>query len=240
MRIVGVVDLRGGLAVHARAGSVRGSYSPVVIPGAPDHPGDALALVRFYHDVCGLQDVYVADLDAIAGQPPQYALVAELARLGLDIWLDAAIASPVTARAALASGAHTAVVGLETLPDFGALSAICAAVGGARVAFSLDLNEGRPILVANAPPCHSVELIASQVAQAGAKRLIVLDLARVGTGRGVDLDLLRRIASRAPDCELYAGGGVADAMDIGALDAAGIAGALVATALLSGRLRRGV
>ena len=71
VRIVGVIDLRDGQAVHA-SGGVRHAYAPVTISGRQMRPGDAATLAAFYGEL-GLQDVYAADLDAIAGKPWQQA-----------------------------------------------------------------------------------------------------------------------------------------------------------------------
>ncbi|HVE77890.1 MAG TPA: hypothetical protein VNA89_03460, partial [Gemmatimonadaceae bacterium] len=70
MRVIPVLDLRGGRAVHARGGD-RARYEPVrsaVAPAAP--PGDALALARGDRDALALADRYVADLAALGGGAP--------------------------------------------------------------------------------------------------------------------------------------------------------------------------
>ena len=55
MRVIGVIDVRGAQAVHARAGQ-RDQYKPI---------GDAVELARTYVDRHGLSELYVADLNAI-------------------------------------------------------------------------------------------------------------------------------------------------------------------------------
>src|SRR5215831_2083836 len=55
MRVIGVIDVRGGVAMHARGG-VRERYEAI---------GDPLELARRYLDDCGVEELYVADLDAI-------------------------------------------------------------------------------------------------------------------------------------------------------------------------------
>ena len=68
--MIGVVDLLGGRAVHARAGR-REDYRPVrAVAGSVIEPGDALALARVYIDRLGLTELYAADLDAILGRAP--------------------------------------------------------------------------------------------------------------------------------------------------------------------------
>jgi len=54
VRVIGVVDLLAGRAVHARAGR-RESYEPVrTVAGAPIEPGDGLALAGAYVDRLGI------------------------------------------------------------------------------------------------------------------------------------------------------------------------------------------
>ncbi len=240
MRVIGVLDLIGGRAVHARGGQ-RSTYAPVRAAGGVPIAGDARSLARTYRDVLGVRELYAADLDAIQGGAPQRELVADLTACGVPLWLDAGVEDAEGARAARALGAAHVVVGLETLGGRDALAQICAAVGGAHVAFSLDLREGAPLLapgLARALPDHdaSPEALAAWAADAGVGAVIVLDLARVGTGAGVDLALLRQVRAAAPGVTLLAGGGVRGPADLAQLAAAGCDAALVASALHDGRL----
>src|SRR6202042_519163 len=63
------------------------------------------------------------------------------------------------------------------------------------------------------------------------QRVIVMTLARVGSGAGPDLGRLGSIRSIAHGREIYAAGGVRNANDLRTLKGAGVAGALIATAL---------
>lgn len=237
MRLIGVIDLLAGRAVHARGG-IRERYAPVrEVAGTVIDGGDPLALARAYVDRFGLPELYAADLDAIMQEPPQDAIVASLASLGAPLWLDAGVTSAEGARHILGLGATQAVVGLETLASFDALAAICTAVGGEHVAFSLDLRGGAPVAprlgITPAEPTH---LLAARAADAGVSAVIVIDLARVGTGTGLDVDLTARVRSAAPSLILLAGGGVRGPDDLTRLADAGCDGALVASALHDGRI----
>ena len=240
MRLIGVVDLSGRRAVHARAG-LRDAYAPVArAAGAPLRPaGDATALARSYLDALGVRELYVADLDAILHGRAQPDVVRALTALGAPVWLDAAVTHVPGARAAHALGATQVVVGLETLESFDALRAICDAVDGARIAFSLDLRDGVPLTGGRPALAGDAVTLVSRAIDAGAGNVIVLDLARVGTGAGLDLALLGRMRAAAPGCTLLAGGGVRGEDDLEALADAGCDGALVASALLDGRLDAG-
>jgi len=236
MRMIGVIDLLGGRAVHARAGT-RESYRPLTrAANVPIEPGDARALAHAYIRL-GLTEMYIADLDAITGHRTQAPVIEEVAAMGVPIWLDCGTRSVDEARRAIDLGAEYVVVGLETLPSFDALEEVAAAVGGDRVAFSLDLRNGEPVVMNEAIAAdRTAETMAARAASAGAGTLIVIDLARVGTGVGIDVALLDRVRAAAPGVRLIAGGGVRGWDDLVQLAGAGCDGALVATALHDGRI----
>jgi len=236
MRVLGVLDLLAGRAVHARAGQ-RDRYEPVRRAAGVVIDGDAVALARAYRHL-GVSELYAADLDAILRRPRQDALVAALSELGPPLWLDAGAGSVADARRDLELAAAVVVVGLETMPSYDALAEICASAGGDRVAFSLDLRDGEPVVASEASgirgePPH---VVAARAAAAGVGALIVIDLARVGMGTGIDLALIARVREAVPGLTLLAGGGVRGADDLARLADAGCDGALVATALHDGRL----
>ena len=250
MRIIPVLDILGGRAVHARAGD-RDSYAPLSSYLAPGRAGDALALARAYHDQLGLAELYLADLDAIMGRPPQRSLRRAIAGAsrGVSCWLDAGVASPTQAREVIDDGAARVIIGLETLPSLpildprATIEQLVAAIEGAapsgrppaatpgRAVFSLDLRAGQPLTAHPALAARSPLAIAELAAESGIGTIIVLDLARVGTGAGVDLALIRAIRRALPEIELVAGGGVRDAGCLERLADSGADGALVGSAL---------
>jgi phosphoribosylformimino-5-aminoimidazole carboxamide ribotide isomerase len=81
--------------------------------------------------------------------------------------------------------------------------------------------------------------VARRARDAGVAAIIVLDLARVGLGGGPDLRILATIREAVPDLALLAGGGIRDRQDLERLAAAGIDGALVASAVHNGAIGRG-
>jgi phosphoribosylformimino-5-aminoimidazole carboxamide ribotide isomerase len=234
MRVLGVLDLADGRAVHACAG-VRQHYEPVrTVAGLSIDAGDAEAIARTYRDRLGVSELYAADLDAIMGRSPQGPLVAVLAAL-TPLWLDSGVSSLDGARHALSLGAARVIVGLETLESWNALRMVCSQLGGERVAFSLDLRAGEPVTRGTIPSGEPVD-VASRAADAGVQSIIVIDLTRVGTRAGLDLDLIARVRDRAPHVTLMAGGGVRGFDDLRGLAEVGCDGVLVATALHDGRI----
>jgi phosphoribosylformimino-5-aminoimidazole carboxamide ribotide isomerase len=224
-----VVDLLGGRAVHAQGGCRHG-YRPVGAVAGTLVDGDPARLLGVYERL-GLDECYVADLDAIAGGAENDAVIRGLAAQGVAIWLDAGVSTVPQARRGRGRGASRIIVGLETLPSFGSLGEIATTIGPDVTAFSLDLRDGRPISSDATFAELSIEALIQRAVDAGARALIVLDVARVGSGRGLDLPVIERVRRAAPGVTLLAGGGVRDAADLQRLASAGCDGALVATAL---------
>ena len=236
--ILGVVDLRQGLAVRARGGR-RDKYVAIdSVAGASIPPGDATALARRYVSRFGVSGLYVADLDAIEQRTPQRLLVDAIASIGAPVWLDAGVALIDDARRALDSGASRLIVGLETMSSFQELVSVVNELGHRRVVFSLDLRDGEPIAATSELKNHTPDDLLARAADAGVSAAIVLDLARVGAACGFDLPLISRLRCANRAIALYAGGGVRSVTDLEQLRGIGCDGALVASALLNGQLTK--
>ncbi|MBI2823828.1 MAG: hisA/hisF family protein [Planctomycetia bacterium] len=239
MRIIPVVDLMGGVVVRGIAGR-RSEYRPILSRLCPSAVPAEVA--RALAETFDLPELYVADLDAIAGGQPAWRVYEELAACGAQLLVDAGCANVGRARAMsdfqpCGQPLSGVIAGLESIPSPEALAVMVAAVGRERLVFSLDLKDGRPLAAAGAWRDCRADEIAQGAYDTGIRRMIVLDLADVGTGGGVGpLELCRRLRDRLPDCELVAGGGIRGRADLEALAAAGCDAALVASALHDGRL----
>jgi phosphoribosylformimino-5-aminoimidazole carboxamide ribotide isomerase len=232
MRVIPVIDLKGGVAVHAVRGE-RERYRPLrseLVAGS-----DPVRVARAVREALGLDELYVADLDAIAGGPPHREVVAALAREA-RVMVDAGVAEVAAVRLLLELGAARVVIGTETLADQSALERLRAELPDAPLVLSLDVRAGRVL----SPDAELARLGAAEalgrLGHSGVREVIVLDLMRVGSGAGPDVALVRELCARFPEFELLAGGGVRDLADLRALAEAGAAGALVATALHRGAI----
>jgi phosphoribosylformimino-5-aminoimidazole carboxamide ribotide isomerase len=78
--------------------------------------------------------------------------------------------------------------------------------------------------------------LAAQATDAGVSTLLLLDLGRIGTGCGVDLGLVETVRRRFPGVRLLAGGGVLTRKDLDRMRDAGCDGALIASAIHTGRV----
>jgi phosphoribosylformimino-5-aminoimidazole carboxamide ribotide isomerase len=232
MRVIPVIDLKGAAAVHAVRGE-RERYRPLrseIVAGS-----DPVQVTRAVREALGLDELYVADLDAIAGGPGHREIIATLAREA-RVMVDAGVTEVAEVRRLLELGAARVVIGTETLARQAALECLRAELADAPLVISLDLRAARVL----SPDPGLARLRApealARLGRSGVREVIVLDLARVGSGAGPDVALLRELAARFPELALLAGGGVRDVADLRALAEAGAAGALVATALHSGAI----
>jgi len=224
LQAIPVIDLMGGRVVRARMGD-RASYQPLESPLS--RTSDPVAVMKGLLSVYPFSTLYVADLDAIGGDgdncPALRRLRAEFP--ALQMWVDNGAADPAALEGLIGANLGTPVIGSESQRD-GAL--IAQHSGSARIVLSLDFRGD----AFQGPG----EILAEPALWP--RRIIVMTLARVGSGAGPDLARLAAIRSVAGEREIYAAGGVRDAVDLSALKAAGAAGALIATALHDGRIGR--
>jgi phosphoribosylformimino-5-aminoimidazole carboxamide ribotide isomerase len=222
LRIIPVLDLKGGEVVRAERGQ-RDAYKPIVTP-LSESP-DAVSVARGLRTLFPFPAFYIADLDAIEGSAPNSEATARLSAMhdAPELWLDAGIADADTLTAALAQPLLRPVLGSESQRDDILLRRFR---DHPDLILSLDFFgdgfRGPPALL------DQPDLWPSEV--------IVMTLARVGAAEGPDLARLAEIKRRAGNRSVIAAGGVRDAADLRALSSLGIAAALVATSLHNGTL----
>jgi phosphoribosylformimino-5-aminoimidazole carboxamide ribotide isomerase len=235
--VIPVIDIKNGNAVHA-VGGRRAHYQPV--QSILHRSCDPIALARAFRDSLGSESIYLADLDAIAGSPPNLAVYRALITAGLHLWVDAGITDTRSAAPLfeLEPARSTIVAGLESLAGRGTLAALRDRAGADRVVFSLDLFDGSPRISGKAS--WGTDLpheLADAAIDCGVRRLLLLDLSRVGTGRGPGSDqLMARIRADHPSVQLIVGGGISGIEEVLALRDAGAWGVLVGSAIHDGRI----
>jgi phosphoribosylformimino-5-aminoimidazole carboxamide ribotide isomerase len=222
LRIIPVLDLKGGEVVRARKGE-RNSYRPIETPlSASSEPAAVAEGLRKLHP---FSTFYIADLDAIEGRAPNRAALARLKTMrgAPELWVDAGISDKETLAAALAEPSLCPVLGSESqsgddlLRRFGNHPGLILSLD-----FFADGFRGPPSIIEDSGFWP--------------QRVIVMTLARVGSAAGPDLKRLERVRTMAGGRTVIAAGGVRNMADIRALSSLGIAAALVATSLHDGTL----
>lgn len=91
MRLIPVIDIRGGEAVAASRGD-RANYRPLQTPLAEN--ADPVAVARALHGLFPFPTLYVADLDGIEGRGADLAMQRRLADAwpGRELWIDDGLA----------------------------------------------------------------------------------------------------------------------------------------------------
>jgi phosphoribosylformimino-5-aminoimidazole carboxamide ribotide isomerase len=230
LKIIPVIDVLGGVAVHAIRGR-RKEYQPLKsVLCASSGPVAVAAAFR----ALGFDELYVADLDAITGGQPNFSLFKRIVdATGLGLMADAGVASLKRANEVLDSSVSKVIIGTETLQSASFVAEAVEAFGSERIIVSLDLMGdcvlGRFEL--GSEPLSFLRVLEEQ----GVSQIIVLDLAKVGSGEGVNIAILQKVL-RNIEAEVFVGGGVRDVADLVELKDLGVFGVLVATALHSGEI----
>jgi phosphoribosylformimino-5-aminoimidazole carboxamide ribotide isomerase len=215
VELIPVIDLQEGLCVHAQKG-LRHLYRPLAQFG--DGLGTPHAVVLAYLALAPFRTLYFADLDALTGKPPQWALIESLAENfpELRFWVDAGgIPPPAHLQERI-----TPIVGSESLPR-GLNDAL-----SNDVILSLDYHQNALL--------GGAEILNH--ADRWPRRVILMSLSLVGSLGGPDFPRLDVFRSQHPGIQFFAAGGIRHAQDLEDLAALGVSGVLLATALHQGAL----
>jgi phosphoribosylformimino-5-aminoimidazole carboxamide ribotide isomerase len=234
MRIIPVLDIKQGQVVRGVAGR-RVEYRAVVsrLTTATDAVGVAQAMRGHF----GFDTVYMADLDALAGDSPALGVYEALAAAGFALWVDAGLREMQDASPLVRLGVTGIVAGFESLAGPKVLGQLVKSVPSERLLFSLDLKAGRLFGPAERWGTAEPREVARRAIEAGVRQIIILDLARVGMNNGIGTEALCRDLHKSyAHVELIAGGGIRGVDDIQRLADCGVQAVLVASALHDGRI----
>lgn len=238
MDIYPVLDLRGGQVVHAVAGQ-RHRYQPVqsCLTGSTD-PVDLLKVMQ---DRLGLNQFYVADLDGIQNNAPDWKTLVRLSQLSATLLIDAGFRQIDDARRLQSQGLISdagvrPILGTESFEYLHTLTP----EDFDNPVISVDLRAGQlqvadPAIARSVEPLELIRMLADR----GFQELIVLDVAAVGTGQGIPtLPLIRSIQNMYAGLRIVSGGGVRSEQCLRDAWRSGLDGLLVASAIHSGSLGR--
>lgn len=222
MLIIPVIDVMGGRVVHAQGGN-RAAYPPLrsqVCTGS-----DPESVIAELMDWFPFTVIYIADLDAIETGQYNLPLYQQLSERfpQLTLWLDAGIRQQDDWKIWQSFPQIKPVIGSESLQDIHLLSQL----GQSDALLSLDFRQGK--LVGQHDLLRMVDSWPQQI--------IVMSLHAIGANQGPDNALLKLVRSLKPDAAVFAAGGVRGEKDLLEMAAAGISGALIASALHNGKLR---
>jgi phosphoribosylformimino-5-aminoimidazole carboxamide ribotide isomerase len=224
--LIPVIDLKGGMVVHAREGR-RDEYRPVrsKLTAGAEPKKIAQALL----DLHPFKTLYIADLDAIQGRGNNRGGIQAIRRQwpAVELWVDSGIANDAALARWLAADLGRPVIGSESLLDADFLLTVRARAEDVSAVLSIDYLgdefKGPQALLDN-PELYWPD------------RVLAMNLHRVGSDQGPDLELVVNLARRVPGCKVYVAGGVRSVEDLQQAAKAGASGALLASALHDGRM----
>lgn len=215
MQVIPVIDLKGGIVVHAKRGE-REHYQPVQSILTCQCTLEAVLHGFLAH--YPFQTFYIADLDAIKGTGYHRDLIQTLANEypAIEFWLDEG--SQFNHLTPLAANI-TPVIGTESqlLPP-----------EPRQQDFILSLDFAGDTALGHAAWFEQSAYWP--------QRIVVMNLAKVGADGGCDWQKLLHFKQRYPEKTWIAAGGVRHARDLQQLADQGITHALVASALHSGAI----
>ncbi len=240
MRVVPVLDIKNGRAVHARGGD-RSLYAPLRSPFYPS--SDPFAAARAMRDRLGVDELYIADLDAIeSGSRANRSLIQSLVADGFKLWLDRGIREPNDVDDPILDDLFRVIAGAETIQGAETIATLVRRRGEGSVVMSLDLD---PQGVRLSRTLRSNDFDDSPLAmietayQAGCRTFLILDLASVGGESGFRrLELVDELRRRRPGVSIAIGGGIRGIDDLVLAASRGASVALVGTAVHHGLVDR--
>lgn len=227
LKLVPVIDLRHGHAVHARLGQ-RELYRPVA--SRLCSAGDPAELLLNLLALFPFDTVYFADLDAILRSGDNLPVLRSLSSRFPEItfWVDSGVSGAAGLHDWLELDLGRAVLGSESLLDHTLLEIARALDPAHSPILSLDFRGATflgPRTILDRPDCWP-------------ENVIVMPLASVGSHAGPDLQQFSELRQLSANSQFFAAGGVRDAQDLAHLEIAGATGVLLATALHEGHLTR--
>jgi phosphoribosylformimino-5-aminoimidazole carboxamide ribotide isomerase len=232
LKIIPVIDILGGIVVHAVKGR-RKEYQPLKsVLCVSNDPVDVATALK----TIGFDELYVADLDAITGGQQNFSLFKRIAdETSLKLMVDAGITNLKKAEEVLKSHVSKVIIGTETMSSANFVAEAIEFFGNEKVVVSLDLIGNRVISGFEIATLAKPMAFLREFQDMGLSQIIVLDLLKVGSREGVNTAFLQKVL-RNIKTKVFVGGGVRDLKDLMELKNLGVFGVLVATALHSGKI----
>jgi phosphoribosylformimino-5-aminoimidazole carboxamide ribotide isomerase len=235
LKIIPVIDILNRKVVHAVKGQ-RHNYQP--IESILLKSTEPLEVAKGFKAL-GFNELYVADLDAIIDCSMNFQTLKSIAdETGLKLIVDAGVTSVPRAQKLLDSGVSKLIIGTETLQSKKFVEQAVEIFGSDWVVVSLDLKGDKVLVKLGFDGCLSPICLLQDFKRMGVSQVIVLDLARVGNREGVNVDFLKKVIAEV-GIDVFVGGGVRDINDLVELRNLGVSGALIATALHTGKISIG-
>jgi phosphoribosylformimino-5-aminoimidazole carboxamide ribotide isomerase len=233
-RIIPVIDILNSRAVHAIKGE-RDKYKPLLSKILST--SNPLEIVKILNNQFHFKEVYIADLDAIIKNKPNFKLLTLLLDDPmLNILLDPGIKDEEDILNYLKFKLNKLILGLETINNLNVLKEAINIIGSDALCISIDMYKGKIITKLKEFKGQTPVKFIKILNNLNIKEIILLDLYRVGQKLGGIPPLYLKVRNKFQG-EILVGGGVKDFNDIKLLYNHKFSGVLIGTALYDGSIK---
>jgi len=231
--VIPVVDILNSKLVHAHKGE-RDNYK--LLKTYLTNSAEPIDLINVLKRKHNFSNFYIADLDAIMKQKPNFAILNEISKIkDIEIMIDPGISIYEDILQFLEFNIKYMVIGSETLKSFEDLKAIVNQLGNQNVILSIDMYNEKLITKINSFQDQDPLKIVNMIRNLDLTQIILLDLYRVGQKIGGMSPLYLDIKENF-DGDIYVGGGIKDYKDIEQYYRNNFSGVLIGTALYDGSI----
>jgi len=225
--VIPAIDIRGGRCVRLR----QGDFSQETVFG-----DDPVAMARQWVSE-GAARLHIVDLDGARDGVRANAEVIErlLRAVSVPVQVGGGVRTLEAGHELLAAGADRVIVGTAAVERPDQLSHWVSALGAERLVIAVDAH-GQQVAARGWQSTSSLELapFCHLLVGVGVQRVLYTDIGRDGMLGGPNVEATREVAQILP---VLASGGVASLEHLRELAGAGAEGAIVGSALYSGKLR---
>ncbi len=184
----------------------------------------------------GAERIHIIDLDAAFGRGDNLSTIAEIARAtALPIQVGGGIRTYEAADKLLSAGINHVIFGALAFTNPEAITKILNKFGPEHVIVALDNKDGQVMMMGwQVATSFTIEEAMSKFLTLNVKNFFITSIAVDGTLQGPDLETLNE-ASKTPDVDIIAAGGIGGVNDLVALKRVGVKGVVVGKALYEGR-----
>ena len=234
-RIIPVIDILKGKAVHAKKG-LRNIYEPVKTVISTN--SNVLDIIKAFENRFSFKEVYIADLDSIIKEKPNLQILRKVIdESNLKIMIDPGIRNNFDVLQFKILKLNKLILATETIDSLSVIDEAIKQMDEDNIIISIDMKEGK--LLARSPEIKKMNIIEiiKIIYEKGIREIIFLDLTKVGMKTGCYNNFYGEIKKEFPELSILLGGGVKDCEDMEFLKEKGISGVLVATIIHDGSLK---
>ncbi|TFG17043.1 MAG: hypothetical protein EU531_04635 [Promethearchaeota archaeon] len=233
-KIIPVVDILNSKVVHAIKGE-RDQYK--LLKTYLTTSSEPIDIINIFKNKFKLSTLYIADLDAIMKQKPNYAILNELSKLkDVEIMIDPGITIYEDILEFLEYNIKYIIIGLETLNSLETLMTIVNQLGNQNVILSIDMYKQKLLTRIESFQNQDPLKIINIIQKLEINQIILLDLYSIGQKLGGISSLYLNIKENF-DGDVYVGGGIKDYKDIELYYRNNFSGVLIGTALYDGSIK---